>query len=520
MPLRAPIRFGLAAKLATLLLAGTAAFSVVWGYVNLLEARRYSETQVLQAADRITDVIRRSTHYEMLRNDRDALHNVIQELGTEPGIERIRIFDQDGRIQFSTNAAEVGTSPAPPAADRIFTGPRSNRLLGVVRPIENAPACSNASCHSHPAEQKRLGLIDANLSLAGVDAESAAQQRHMIVVTILSALLVASVGALFIWLVVYRPVQELTLGTRRVAGGDLAYRLPVRSTDELGELASEFNQMTADLAAVYGEIEERVQRKTRELESAHKTLLANEKLASIGKLAATVAHEVNNPLFGILTYARLTLKKLAGCGIPDTDKGEMVQNLEIIEHESKRCGDIMRNLLTFARQAPSHRGPNDVHDIIGRAVLLVRHKLDLQQVELIQDLAPAARAVECDANQIQQVILVLLVNAAEALGSGGRIEIQTAFEPAQVRIRVRDNGPGIPAEVMPKIFEPFFTTKEDQLRTGLGLAVAKSIVEQHGGEITVQSQAGKGTEFMVILPAQPAGSPEMAGQTRSLSGGM
>jgi two-component system, NtrC family, sensor kinase len=511
MTMNEPKRFriGLAAKLAIVLVAGTAAFSVIWGYLNLTELRQYSEAQVLQTADRITDVIRRSTHYEMLHNDREALYNVIQEIGSGPGIERLRIFNNANFIQFSTNPREVGTRLPPPDRDRIFTDPQGRRLLGVVRPIKNAPACSNASCHFHPAGQRVLGVIDANVSLASVDAESAAQQRHLLIVTILAAILISLLGVLFIWFMVYRPVKQLRIGTHRVAGGDLDYRLPGGSADELGGLAASFNKMTADLAAARNEItswaktlEQRVERKTQELESAHKVLLANEKMASIGKLAATVAHEVNNPLFGVLTYARLTLKKLAGTDLPDADKAEMVEHLQIIERESKRCGDIMRSLLTFARQAPSHRAPNDINTLIGRAVTLVRHKLDLQQISLAEDLAPDLPPVSCDAGQVQQVILILLVNAAEAMPSGGRIEISTAHDRAagSARIRVRDNGPGIPEEVLPKIFEPFFTTKEDQLRTGLGLAVARSIVEQHGGEITVQSKTGEGTEFLATLP--------------------
>jgi two-component system NtrC family sensor kinase len=527
MALPKRVRIGLAAKLAILLVASTAAFFLLYGYLNLRDLRRISEAQVVQAAERITDVIRRSTHYEMLHNDREALYNVIQEIGSEPGIRRIRIFNKEGRIQFSTDPAEVGrvvdkhaeacygchARQEPlrklerPDRARSFTDAGGNHLLGVIRPIENAPACSSAACHSHPAEQQVLGVIDANLSLAGVDAEGAGQQRHLVVVTILAVILVSLVSGLYIWLVVHKPVRELMIGTRRVAGGDLQYRLPVRSDDELGELAAEFNRMTADLAAAHQEItgwaktlEERVERKTLELETAHKTLLAHEKMASIGKLAATVAHEVNNPLFGVLTYARLTSRKLAGCGIPDQDKREMVDQLEIIQRESQRCGDIMRNLLTFARQAPSHREPNDVNVLIGRAVVLVKHKLDLQQIGLAQNLAPQLPAVSCDAGQIQQVVLILAVNAAEAMRNGGRLEIATRLADGMVEIRIRDDGPGIDPENLSRIFEPFFTTKEDQLRTGLGLAVAKSIVEQHGGEIVVQSTKGEGTEFVVALP--------------------
>lgn len=466
---RKPMRIGLAAKLTILLVASTAAFFLLYGYVNLRDLRRHSEAQVAQTADRITDLIRRSTHYEMLHNDREALYNVIQEIGSEPGIGSIRILNPEGQVQFSTHPKDWPANRA-----RSFT---------VRRSIENMPACSNAACHSHRADQPVLGVIEANLSLAGVDADSSEQQRHLVTATILAVLLVSFVSGLYIWLVVHKPVRELAIGTRRVAGGDLAYRLPIRSEDELGELAAEFNKMTADLERA----------KAAELQRT-------EKMASIGKLAATVAHEVNNPLFGVLTYARLTLRKLAGCDLPEEDKREMVDQLQIIERESKRCGDIMRNLLTFARQAPSHREPNDVNLLIGRAVALVRHKYEMQQIELAQDLAADLPPVDCDAGQIQQVMLTLLVNAAEAMGTGGRVEIVTRAAAGTVEIRVRDNGPGIDPENLPRIFEPFFTTKEDQLRTGLGLAVAKSIVEQHGGEIAVQSKKGEGTGFVVTLP--------------------
>jgi two-component system NtrC family sensor kinase len=258
--------------------------------------------------------------------------------------------------------------------------------------------------------------------------------------------------------------------------------------------------MTAEVAGVQAHIEEQVRRKTAELERIHKTLLSSEKMASIGKLAATVAHEINNPLFGILTYARLVLRELRKHDIPGRD--ELAGQLETIERESKRCGELVKSLLTFGRQAPSHREPNDLNTVVRHALALVRHKLELQNIELQENLSPDLPPVECDANQMQQVLIVLLVNASEAMPKGGRVEVSTAFDPAseEISVRVKDTGSGIPEDVLPRIFDPFFTTKEDQNRTGLGLAVAHSIVEQHAGEISVRSTAGEGTEFIVALP--------------------
>jgi two-component system NtrC family sensor kinase len=306
------------------------------------------------------------------------------------------------------------------------------------------------------------------------------------------------------WVVVYRPVKELIDGTHRVRGGDLDYRLPVRSDDELGDLAASFNQMTAEVAGVQSRIEEEVRRKTAELERVYKTLLSTEKMASIGKLAATVAHEINNPLFGILTYARLVLREISKHHLPNS--GEVTEQLQTIERESKRCGELVKNLLTFSRQAPSHREANELNTVVHRAVLLVKHKLEMQSIELVETLAQNLTPVYCDANQIQQVVLVLMVNAAEAMSKGGRLEITTWFNARadMCVVNVKDTGSGIPAEVLPQIFDPFFTTKEDQNRTGLGLAVAHSIVEQHAGTITVRSKPGEGTEFRVALPVSTA----------------
>jgi two-component system NtrC family sensor kinase len=314
----------------------------------------------------------------------------------------------------------------------------------------------------------------------------------------------------FVWLVLHRPVREMLAGIHRVANGDLGFSLPVHSHDELGELAGAFNKMSAELASAHNEIttwnrtlEDRVARKTRELERTQAGLIGAEKMASLGKLAATVAHEVNNPLFGILTYARLALK--------DSSDEKQRERLKTIERESLRCGEIMRNLLTFARQTPKKREPNDFNGLVERALKLVKHQMELQQIELEVNLETDIPQVTCDAGQVQQVALVLMVNANEAMPKGGRLFVSTEYDrdEEQVRLRVRDTGCGITADAMSKIFEPFFSTKEDQHRTGLGLAIAKNIIDQHGGTIEVQSEPGAGTGFLVTLPLIGADPPAM-----------
>ena len=522
---------GLALKLGLWLVIGTTAIFTVFGYWNLRLQRGGAEELVLQSADRISDLIKRSTRYQMLENDRAGLYQTIRDIGHEPGIERIRIFNKEGRIMFSTDTTELNTlvdkhaeacykchaQAAPleklgrPDRARTFVNPRGRRVMAIMRPIENEESCSSAACHVHPARQKILGVIDAQLKLDAVDAQASQQQVLLARFTAAGVALLCLASGLFVWAVLYRPIQDLMKGTRRVAGGDLDYRLPVRSRDEIADLAESFNKMTAELAEA----------RARLLEQTQNALAGSEKMASLGKLAATVAHEVNNPLFGILTYAKLCRKAVIQLPIEESARQPLVEQIEIIERESRRCGEIMRNLLTFARQAPRRREPNNLNELVARAVRLMNHQFEIQGIEIETKLAPELGPVECDAGQIQQIVLVLLVNAAEAMSQGGRLWVTTeaADDGKAVRLCVRDSGPGIPADVLPHIFEPFFTTKEDQQRTGLGLAVAKSILDQHGGRIEVRSKKGEGAEFAITLPLGQTGqNAEPAAVTHGQSG--
>ncbi len=535
----------LTVKLAAAVVASFVTFVALVGYLSLREHRRHSEQLVLASADRTTDLIQRSTQYQMLHNDRQALYQMINALGSEPGFRRIRIFNEEGRISFSTDQAEVGkvvnkqaeacyachAQAAPltrldrPDRSRIFQDTDGQRILGIIRPIENQPSCSSAACHTsggrvvHPPERRILGVIDANLSLASVDQQLADFQARLNWFTGLSLLVGSLVSVGFILLVVHKPVGELTAGIKKVAGGDLTYRLRVHSGDELGELAASFNKMTEDLARAHDEItawahtlEDRVERKSRELERAYAGLVASEKMASLGKLAATVAHEVNNPLFGILTYSRLILKGLEKGGLDAAQRASAIEQLRTIERESKRCGDIVKNLLTFARPSPPRKQLQDLTLLLRRALTLVHHPMELQGIELTGHFAAGLPPCLLDADQVQQAMLVLLVNAVEAMPRGGRLEVTTGWDPSSsvVYVRVKDTGMGISPDALPHIFEPFFTTKEDQHRTGLGLAVAKNIVDQHAGSLTVHSSLEEGTEFTLALPAE---APLSAGGT-------
>jgi two-component system NtrC family sensor kinase len=247
-------------------------------------------------------------------------------------------------------------------------------------------------------------------------------------------------------------------------------------------------------------LERRVEEKTNELERTHERMMLVEKMASLGKLAAVVAHEINNPLAGIHTYAKL-LRRRAGSGSPWD--GESARALELVEGEAARCGEIVRNLLLFSRTPGSRFAPESLAPLIARCVLLLRHKAELAGIEIKAGVAADLPPVTCDASQVQQVVLALAMNAIEAMPRGGVLTIRAARRGEGVALEVMDTGAGIPKDHLPHIFEPFFTTKEEGKGVGLGLAVVYGIVQRHGGRVDVASTPGEGTAFTVQLPLEP-----------------
>jgi two-component system NtrC family sensor kinase len=517
----------LSAKLNTLLLGAMVLILALLGYLNVRLHRQHLEQNTLLSAERVSDVIKHSTTDYMLRNDREGLHRSIQTMANQPGMEKIRIFDQDGRITYTTDAAEQNhvvdkTAEAcyachaqsqplarlkRPDRFRIYRNAAGTRVLGIITPIENRPACSNAACHAHPAEQQILGVLDTNLSLARADVQLAQSSRRMIAYTGCALLLIAFLSWFFVWIVVAKPVHALKRGTERLAAGDLGHQIDVRSNDEIGELASSFNSMSRELQTARKQnlawthtLEQRVEEKTRELKRAHEHALHTEKMASIGKMAAVLAHEINNPLSGILTYAKLLHKWIDRDAVGH--RQEICDSLDLIASESRRCGDLVKNLLTFSRTTPMNLQPANLNQVINRSLRLVQHQLDLAGIHAQPQLDPDLPQVQCDAAQIEQVVLALVMNALDAMPQGGNLWLTTSFtrEPNQACIMVRDDGSGIPAEILPRIFEPFLTTKETGRGVGLGLAISHSILERHRGTIEVQSEQGRGTTFTVTLP--------------------
>jgi two-component system NtrC family sensor kinase len=526
--------YSVSGKLIFLLVAALTAVFGLLGYLNIRLHRQHLESATLTSAERVSDVIKRSTSYYMLHNDREGLHQAITMMANEPGMVRVRVFNREGQISFSSDAREIGSNVDKsgeacyachaqaqpltrlnrPDRFRIYRAGNA-RVLGIINPIENRLECSSAPCHAHPTGQQVLGVLDTNLSLAQADLNLAESSRHMLVYTVIAMFVVSLLSAAFVWRIVGRPVKALHAGTERLAEGELGYQLADISNDELGELAKSFNQMSTQLQAANREIvawaktlEDRVEQKTVELKRAHDHILHAEKMASVGKMAAVLAHEINNPLSGILTYAKLLSKWLEREDISSTRREETRQCLDLIASESRRCGELVKNLLTFSRSVPMNLKQTDVNGVVDRSLRLVQHQLEMAGVETHVQLAQPSLVAVCDSAQIEQALVALMLNAKDAMPRGGNLWVSTRLDEAknEIALQIRDDGCGIPPEILPRIFEPFMTTKESEHGVGLGLAITRGIIERHQGRIEVESEVGRGTTFTITFPRDATGN--------------
>ena len=527
---------GLGTKLIVLLLGAMVVTLTLLGYLTIRLQRKQLEAATLLSAERMSDVIRRSTSEFMLRNDREDLRQLITTIAGEPGMIRVRILDREGLITYSSDPSEInhtldkdaeacyacharGQTPLaqPNRKDRfrVYRGPEG-RVLGIITPIENQPECSNAACHEHPASHRVLGVLDTHLSLARTDEQLAQLSWRIILCDVLALIAIALLSWLFILRVVDRPLKQLQAGTQKLSAGALGYQIEMRSKDEIGDLAESFNSMSSQLQSANQQLiewghnlEGRVEEKTTELRRAHDQVLHSETMASVGKMAAVVAHEINNPLSGILTYSKLLKKWVDNGQIGDVKKNEAEQCLDLISSESRRCGELVKNLLSFSRQTPMNVQSTDVNRLVQQCLLLVAHNLQNAGIEAHSALSSELPRLRCDPSQIEQVLLAVIVNAADAMSNGGNLWLSSRLsdDGEQVALTIRDDGCGIPPDILPKVFEPFVTTKDLHHGTGLGLAVSRGIVERHGGKISIESEVGKGTTVTITLPVPDHSSP-------------
>jgi two-component system NtrC family sensor kinase len=509
--------------------------AVTLGAFALIATRAHERRlldQVVQGAALFSETIKSSTYHDMLLDRRDEAYLIMDTIGRQEGIEVVRIFNKEGRITFSTDRSEIGSlvdknaescyacHAANQPLERLTIPSRwrqYHQVLGMVTPIYNEPSCSNAACHVHPASQSVLGVADIGMSLTEVEASVVTLRRATTWLTALAVVLLAGL----VWFIerrfVVQPIAEVVRGTGQIASGDLTARLAVRRGDELGVLASAFNQMAESLddaqeqlSQLMENLEHLVDERTAALRQTQAQLVQSEKLSSLGRLAASVAHEINNPLSGILTYAKLIIRTLETREVDEKTRATSIRQLRLVERETERCTAIVRNLLEFARQRPLSVADVAVPAVLDEALALLAHQISLQNVKIEKHYEPVP-PVEGDGGQLRQAFVNIALNACDAMPEGGvlRVSLRPATDGEQVVVEFSDTGTGIPPDVLSKILDPFFTTKENG--TGLGLSVVYGIVERHGGKLDIESQPGRGTTVRIQL----AGARVPAGAART-----
>jgi two-component system NtrC family sensor kinase len=475
-----------------------------WVAVRSLEQQVIGEVQ--GGGIRLSDTVKRSLRYAMLHDDREGVKTTVRTLAGGQDVTGLRIFNKDGVVQFASDPAVTGSrvpttddackgchgngapvaSMDPAQRTFIYRDAQGRRLFTLIEPLYNEPDCSSAPCHVHPADQKILGVMDLTLSLAPFDVElekfRAASLASALVLTILIALVIFG----FVHRFVTRRIRVLLKGMASVSGGNLDQPIRTSGDDEFAHVAQEFNSMTRSLSEARGH------------------LLHSEKLAVVGRLAAGVAHEINNPLTGLML---ISSNMLDSSDPSDPRRAD----LETISREAQRCREIVKGLLDFSRQTMPQRIPARIEGVIGKVLQVVRTQASKSGIQILE-VGGDLPEIEMDAAQIQQVFLNLLVNAMDAMPDGGEITITRRLvdDGNAVEIDVADAGTGMPSDELHRIFEPFYTTKEGK-GTGLGLSISWGIAEGHGGKLSARSQPGSGSTFTLRLPVKAAVQGSAAG---------
>jgi two-component system NtrC family sensor kinase len=488
--------------------------------------------QVTKNSAQLSRVVISSTRFAMLQNKPSQVNQIIQDVGDQEDIEKVRILSKEGTIIHSSIKEEIGTKVDQEAEaciachlneksllkspmfgrTRFFTNENGKRLLGSTAVIHNEPTCAGAGCHENVEDQSVLGVLDIVYPLDEIETTLRSNTFTIFGLAFGFIVLASLLVSYLVNRMVYLPLRDLDDGAERLASGDLDNTIPVRSKDEFGHLAASFNSMTralrksrVDLEDWGRTLEQKVEEATEELHKAQAETARSEKLASVGLLAAGIAHELNNPLTGVLTFSYLVRKNL-----PDDSRD--AEDLDLVIRETKRCAAIIRRLLDFSREKKPEKTFSNLNELIAEIMQLTEQSAQVNDIQIITDIDEQLPEIWMDENLIKQVIMNMLVNAQHAIKGEGSITIKTRFRAAgdcpesitepenMAEITITDSGCGIPSEDLQRIFDPFFTTKGVGKGTGLGLSVSHGTIKAHGGAIEVESIVGKGTEFRIYLP--------------------
>ncbi len=507
-------------------------FSIIFRSVN----EQYLNTVIRQSGSNIGSIVEGALYHSMLENNKSSLQFTLDIINTLPGIDEVNMYDNEDYLVYSSIASDTSRSHSNPNCISCHANIRSmfpgkntsykiidvnsdckmiqndnrSRHLLIRSPILNEKSCYASSCHAHKATDVVLGSLIIKIPLEELDRAVKKSSIEFYLLAIFITLFLFSFLILFTRRRIKDPLNALIKASIAVANGDKSTRVEIKPNqlDDMRMVSKAFNEMLDNLEAATNELENwsqqleyKVQKKSEELGAAQNELMHVERLASLGKLSSSVAHEINNPLSGILIYTKLLYKQLSNPELNDAKKDSMLKHLKLIENETKRCGDIVKSLLDFSRKDQDDFEPRHLHDILQDTYDLMIHPIKIANISFIADLSARSDLIYCSPNQIKQACVAMIVNASEAVLENGEIQIKTKNNDDEtVNFEIIDNGLGIAAEDIPHIFEPFFSTKQDASGIGLGLAIVHGIVQNHKGKILVKSELGHGTTISVTLP--------------------
>lgn len=522
-----PQRFSLIQKLTILTGTVVVLFMTLFAWINITNLQQLLINNTVRDMDNLASTVIRMTHQQMFLDNRPLVYQMIDEVANRPGVDRIRLINRHGTIVHSTVAAEVGTildqkavrcdqchspgrllthSQSPEGRGRFFTLPDGRQVMGLAKSVQNEPVCATATCHAHHGSDRVLGVIDIIVSLDILKIDLASYRNRIILLTVLLIILLGASLTFFTLHLVNRPVNELLRHTARLAQGQLDCEMAPASNDELGDLMRAFQLMTNNLRQARNDLEEwgrtlevKVKERTEQIQQMQVQLVQTEKLASLGELVAGIAHEINNPLSGILIFSSLVAK----------DKRldpALHQDMETISSEAQRCAGIVKGLLEFARDYQPKVMLCDINQVVVDSLRLIECQSVFQNVDIERQLGDDLPQIMADQNRLKQVFVNIFINAGQAMQEMQQGELKIYSQRNEMNdgviIRVSDSGCGVPEEQLSKLFDPFFTTKGTG-GTGLGLSVSYGIIQAHGGTIHAESTKGVGTTFVVRLPCCP-----------------
>jgi two-component system NtrC family sensor kinase len=508
-------------------------FGIIFRSVN----EEYMRSIIRQRGTNAALLVGSALYQSMLENNKSTLQNMLDVINRMSGIDDVNLYDNKENLAYSSfSKGTVGHSnpncldchssikSVLPEKDNFYKiievnsecemnqNDNAERHLLINSPIYNQKSCYTSTCHAHPETEKILGSLVIKIPLKDLDETMEESSRDFYILATLTTLLLLGFLIFFTTKRIKNPLNDLIKASDAVSKGDRNTRLEIKpdQLDDMRMVSVAFNDMLDNLQAANNELqnwsqqlEYKVRKKSEELGQAQNELINIERIASLGKLSLSVAHEINNPLSGILIYTKLVHKQLVTQDLEPIKKESILKHLKMIENETKRCGDIVKGLLDFSRKDQNFFEDKHLHDVLQETSELMNHSMKIAKLIFITDFSAKNDIVYCNSNQIKQVCIAVLVNASEAVTDNGEIIFKTYnSDDKHITIDFIDNGSGIADDDVTHIFEPFFSTKQNARGTGLGLAIVHGIVQSHEGKISVKSEIGKGTTISITLPVK------------------